>query len=98
MPRIRAVTRGAATTTFVALAVSLLAPAAGAQTVAVGDIVQTSLNGSPVIGEVTRAAGAIADLNAGQNNTIPLGLAENMKVLQKAGTGGTASCAVGTSG
>jgi hypothetical protein len=90
-------TLGAAKTRFVALAISLAASAAGAQTVAVGDIVQTNLNGLPVIGEVTRSAGALADLNAGQNNRIPLVSVENMKVVQKAGTGGKSSCAVGDS-
>lgn len=91
-------TPGTATTTFVAaLAISLAASAAGAQTVAVGDIVQTNLNGLPVIGEVTRSVGALADLNAGQNNRIPLVSVENMKVVQKAGTGGKSSCAVGDS-
>jgi hypothetical protein len=91
-------TQGTATTTFAAaLAISLAASAASAQTVAVGDIVQTNLNGLPVIGEVTRSVGAFADLNAGQNNRIPLVSVENMKVVQKAGTGGKSSCAVGDS-
>ena len=85
------------TATFAVLAVLFGAFPAGAQTVAVGDIVETNLNGAPTIGEVTRAAGAFADLNAGQNNRIPLVSVENMKVLQKAGTGGKSSCAVGDS-
>jgi type IV secretory pathway TraG/TraD family ATPase VirD4 len=72
------------------------ASAAGAQTAAV-IIVQTNLNGMPVIGEVSRSAGALADLNAGQNNTVPLLSVENMKVVQKAGTGGKSSCTVGES-
>jgi hypothetical protein len=97
MRRIHSKTLGAATTTFVAFAMSLAASAAGAQTVAVGDIVQTGLNGMPVIGEVTRSAGALADLNAGQNNKVPLVSVANMKVLQKAGTGGKSSCNVGES-
>jgi hypothetical protein len=95
MRRIYSMTRGAATMTVAALAVSLAGPAAGQQAVAAGDIVQTGLNGMPVIGEVTRAAGATADLNAGQNNRVPMVSVQNMKVLQKAGTGGKSSCAVG---
>lgn len=87
----------AAATMFVALAMSLAPSAAGAQTVAVGDIVQTSLNGAPVIGEVTRSAGTLADLNAGQNSKVPLVSVANMKMLQKAGTGGKSSCTVGES-
>jgi hypothetical protein len=98
MRLVHSTTPGTATTTFVAaLALSLAAFAAGAQTVAVGDIVQTNLNGLPVIGEVTRSVGALADLNAGQNNRIPLVSVENMKVVQKAGTGGKSSCTVGES-
>jgi hypothetical protein len=83
------------TATFAVLAVLSGGSPAGAQTVAVGDIVETNINGSRVIGEVTRAAGAVADLNVGQNNKVPLLGVENMKVLQKAGTGGKSSCAVG---
>jgi hypothetical protein len=83
------------TATFAVLAVLSEGSPAGAQTVAVGDIVETNINGSRVIGEVTRAAGAVADLNVGQNNKVPLLGVENMKVLQKAGTGGKSSCAVG---
>lgn len=72
------------------------APPARAQTgISVGDIVQTGLNGSNVIGEVTRSSGGIVDLNLGQNNVSTLLRAENMKVLQRAGTGGKSSCAVG---
>ena len=85
------------TATFSVLAVLFGGSPAGAQTVAVGDIVETHLNGLPVIGEVLRAAGAFADLNAGQNNRIPLVSVENMKVVQKAGTGGKSSCTVGDS-
>ena len=84
-----------ARTTIVALTFSSMASVAAAQGVAVGDIVETNLNGSRVIGEVTRAAGAVADLNVGQNNRVPLLGVENMKVLQKAGAGGKSSCAVG---
>lgn len=90
-------TMNAARLPFLAIAISLATSAAGAQTVGVGDIVQTNLNGTPVIGEVTRAAGAVADLNAGQNNNVPLLRVENMKVVQKAGTGGKSSCTVGES-
>jgi len=85
------------TATFAVLAVLFGGSPAGAQTVAVGDIVQTNLNGAPVIGEVMRAAGAVADLNAGQNNRIPLVSVENLKVVQKTGTGGKSACAVGDS-
>jgi hypothetical protein len=81
--------------TLLTLALCSTASLATAQGVAVGDIVETNLNGAPVIGEVTRAAGAFADLNAGQNNRIPLVSVENMKVVQRAGTGGKSSCAVG---
>jgi hypothetical protein len=97
MRRVHLTILGAARTTSVALAVLFGASVTSAQTVAVGDIVETNLNGAPVIGEVTRAAGAVADLNAGQNNRIPLVSVENMKVVQKAGTGGKSSCAVGDS-
>jgi len=84
-----------ARTTLLALALCSTASLAAAQAVAVGDMVETNVNGSRVIGEVTRAAGALADLNVGQNNRIPLLGVENMKMLQKAGTGGKSSCAVG---
>ena len=87
----------AARTTFAALAICAAASNVGAQAVAVGDIVETNLNGAPVVAEVARAAGAFADLNAGQNNRIPLVSVENMKVLQKAGAGGKSACAVGDS-
>lgn len=83
--------------TFIALAISFTSTAAAAQTVAAGDIVETGINGSRVIGEVTRSAGTIADLNLGQNNNAPLVSVENMKVLQKAGTGGKSSCTLGES-
>jgi len=85
------------TATVAVLAVLFGGSPAGAQTVGVGDIVQTNLNGAPVIGEVMRAAGAVADLNAGQNNRIPLVSVENLKVVQKTGTGGKSACAVGDS-
>lgn len=94
MRRTHSTLMGAATT-LVVLGVSLAASAAGAQTVAVGDIVETNLNGSRVIGEVARTAGALADLNAGQNNKVPLLGVADMKVLQRAGTGGKSSCSVG---
>ncbi len=83
-----------ATITFVALTVSF-ATTAHAQTVAAGDIIETGLNGTPIIGEVTRAAGALADLNVGQGRNVPLLNTENMKVVQKAGAGGKSSCSVG---
>ena len=63
--------------------------------VGVGDIVQTNVNGQTVIGEVVRAGGGTADLNLGQNNVSRLVNTQGMKVLQKAGTGGKAVCAVG---
>ena len=86
-----------AATALLIVVPALSGAAATAQTVAVGDIVETNLNGAPAIGEVMRAAGGVADLNAGQNNRIPLVSVDNMKVLQKAGTGGKSSCAVGDS-
>lgn len=97
MRRVHFTIMGAARATSVALAVLFGASATSAQTVAVGDIVETNINGSRVIGEVTRTAGAVADLNAGQNNKVPLLGVENMKVLQKAGAGGKSSCSVGDS-
>ena len=81
-----------ATMTLVALTIPF---AVRAQSVAVGDIVETNVNGSQILAEVTRAAGAVADVNAGQNNNVPLLRVENMNVVQKAGTGGKSSCAVG---
>jgi hypothetical protein len=82
-----------AATAFVALTIPI---AALAQSVAVGDIVETGLNGgTPVIGEVTRVAGALADLNVSQGRNVPLLNIEYMKVLQKTGTGGKSACAVG---
>jgi hypothetical protein len=69
---------------------------AHAQTgVSIGDIVQTGVNGQNVVGEVTAANGLTVDLNLGQNNNSRLVSLEYVKVLQKAGTGGKASCAVG---
>lgn len=64
-------------------------------TVGVGDIVQTNVLGQMVIGEVLRAGGGTADLNLGQNNVSRLVQMQGLKVLQKAGTGGKAVCAVG---
>ena len=85
----------AARTTVAVLAISGAAITAGAQTVGVGDIVETNVNGRQILAEVTRAAGAVADVNAGQNNNVPLLRVEDMNVVQKAGTGGKSACAVG---
>lgn len=83
-------------TTLLALALCSTASLATAQGVAVGDIVETGLNGgTPVIGEVTRVAGALADLNLSQGRNVPLLEVQYMKVLQKTGTGGKSACAVG---
>jgi hypothetical protein len=85
-----------ARTMLLALALCTTASVVAAQAVAVGDIVETGLNGgTPVIGEVTRAAGALADLNISQGRNVPLLEVQYMKVLQKAGTGGKSACAVG---
>jgi hypothetical protein len=66
-----------------------------ADAVAPGDIVQTGLNGTPVVGEVIRSRGTLADLNLGQNNVVPMLDTQYMKVLQKAGSAAQASFAVG---
>lgn len=82
--------------TLLTLALCSTAALASAQGVAVGDIVETGLNGgTPVIGEVTRVAGALADLNISQGRNVPLLDVQYMKVLQKTGTGGKSACAIG---
>jgi hypothetical protein len=63
--------------------------------VALGDIVETALNGQLVIAEVVRVRGNSADLNVGQNNLSQFLDIENMKVLQKAGSGAKATCVAG---
>lgn len=54
-----------------------------------GDIVETNINYQPVTGEVLRSYGDLADLNLGQNNVGRYLEVRYMKVVQKAGTGGT---------
>lgn len=73
----------------------LLMPAGAQNAVAVGDIVQTGMNGSNVVGEVIRIRGNTADLNLGQNNVSQLVTFDNLKVLQKAGAGAKSTCAIG---
>jgi hypothetical protein len=70
-------------------------PASAQGAVAVGDMVQTGVNGQNAIGEVIRVRGGTADLNLGQNNVSQLVNVANMKVVQKAGAGAKATCAVG---
>jgi hypothetical protein len=70
-------------------------PAIAQNAIAVGDIVQTGVNGQNVVGEVIRIRGNTADLNLGQNNVSQLVAFEHIKVLQKAGAGTKATCAVG---
>ncbi len=62
--------------------------AANAQ-VSPGDIVETAINYQPVTGEVVRSYGNMADLNLGQNNVGRYLEVQYMKVVQRAGTGGT---------
>jgi len=73
----------------------LLMPASAQNAVAVGDIVQTGMNGQSVVGEVIRIRGNTADLNLGQNNVSQLVTLENLKVLQKTGAGAKSTCAIG---
>jgi len=73
----------------------LLMPASAQNAVAVGDIVQTGMNGQNVVGEVIRIRGNTADLNLGQNNVSQLVTLENLKVLQKTGAGAKSTCAIG---
>ena len=53
-----------------------------------GDIVETNINYQPVTGEVLRSYGNVADLNLGQNNVGRYLEVQNMKIVQKAGSGG----------
>ena len=70
-------------------------PSSAQNAVAVGDIVQTGVNGQNVVGEVIRIRGNTADLNLGQNNVSQLVAFDLMKVLQKAGAGAKSTCAIG---
>jgi len=70
-------------------------PSSAQNAVAVGDIVQTGVNGQNVVGEVIRVRGNTADLNLGQNNVSQLVAFEFLKVLQKAGAGAKSTCAIG---
>ena len=74
---------------------ALQTPANAQNAVAVGDMVQTGMNGSSVVGEVLRIRGNTADLNLGQNNVAQLVSFANLKLLQKAGAGAKSTCAVG---
>jgi hypothetical protein len=65
------------------------APLVAQGAVSPGDIVETNINYQPVIGEVLRSYGNLADLNLGQNNVGRYLEVQYMKVVQKAGTGGT---------
>ena len=60
-----------------------------------GDIVETNMNYQPVTGEVLRSYGNLADLNLGQNNVGRYLEVQYMKVVQKAGTGGSSNYGVG---
>jgi hypothetical protein len=53
--------------------------------VAAGDIVQTTLNGQLLVGEVIRARGATADLSFGQNQVASFLDVQYLQVLQHAG-------------
>jgi hypothetical protein len=68
---------------------------ARAQAPAVGDIIETNLNGQTVIGEVIRSGGGTVDLNLGQNNVNRFVQVQYIKVLQRAGTGEKSSLAIG---
>ena len=75
--------------------VGIFIPASAQNAVAVGDIVQTGVNGQNVVGEVIRVRGNTADLNLGQNNVSQLVAFENLKLLQKAGAGAKSTCSIG---
>jgi hypothetical protein len=70
-------------------------PSSAQTAVAIGDIVQTGVNGQNVVGEVIRVRGNTADLNLGQNNVSQLVAFEYLKLLQKAGAGAKSTCAIG---
>ena len=94
MRNTRLVVRGGLAAIFVAV-LGGHPPANAQNAVAVGDIVQTGLNGQNVVGEVIRIRGNTADLNLGQNNVSQLVTFDNLKVLQKAGAGAKSTCAIG---
>jgi hypothetical protein len=60
-----------------------------------GDIVETNINYQPVTGEVLRSYGNLADLNLGQNNVGRYLEVQYMKVVQRAGAGGTSNIGPG---
>src|SRR5258705_5304288 len=60
-----------------------------------GDIVETNMNYQPVTGEVLRSYGNLADLNLGQNNVGKYLEVQYMKVVQRAGAGGTSNIGPG---
>jgi hypothetical protein len=70
--------------------------AAMAQTgVAVGDIVQTAVNGARVFGEVIATHGATADLNLGQNQISRFVSVQYLHVVQRSGGPAHSGFAVG---
>jgi hypothetical protein len=71
------------------------AAAMGQSGVAVGDMVQTAMNGSRVIGEVMATHGATADLNLGQSQVARFVSLQYMSVLQRSGSAARSSFAVG---
>ena len=60
-----------------------------------GDMVETNINYQPVTGEVLRSYGNLADLNLGQNNVGRYLEVQYMKVVQRAGTGGSPQYVLG---
>src|SRR2546430_13722446 len=60
-----------------------------------GDIVETNVNYQPVTGEVLRSYGNLADLNLGENNVGRYLEVQYMKVVQRAGAGGTSNIGLG---
>ena len=69
--------------------VSIAYPQAGS--VSPGDIVETNINYQPVTGEVLRSYGNVADLNLGKNNVGRYLEVQYMKVVQRAGAGGSSN-------
>jgi len=63
--------------------------------VGVGDMVQTSMNGSRVVGEVVAARGATADLNLGQNQIVRFVSVQELNVVQRPGGPAHPAFAVG---
>jgi hypothetical protein len=86
---------GCSSRAFLLLAISLLGllasqvPSLAQGGVSPGDIVETNINYQPMTGEVLRSYGNLADLNLGQNNVGRYLEVQYMKVVQKAGTGGS---------